>query len=192
MKHEEPLVKMDKAGYGVLSVSSKVNAKPYHDIFVSLPIPKAVSLSAYEQAGRILQQANGTRKEYLIAINARTGVVLADNTEMPAKDRKTGFTSEQGKIVSSCGDGAILIHNHPESRPPSYRDILTASTETSVRGSIIVGHDGSVWYLVVDDPKIADELAAFYNACRDAYGEYAEAHAVEMLLDSGKIEWRKA
>ena len=191
MRHEEPLVKISKENNS-LSISPRVNTKAYHDAFDDMPIPKSVSQSAYEQAGMILQKADGTQKEYLVAINARTGSVVADNTDIPAKDKKTGFTNAQSNAVNSCPDGVILIHNHPGSKPPSYRDIITATTEQNIRYSIVVGHNGDVWYFAANDPGIADELTRLYNTYKDTYGDYAEVRAVKTLLDSGKLEWRRA
>ncbi len=191
MRHNEPLVKISK-DKNALSVSPKVNTKAYHDAFEGMPVPKAVAQSAYEQAGRILQKTNGTQHEHLAAINARTGELLADNLDMPAHDGKTGFTKTQHDHVTACQDGAVLVHNHPGSKPPSFRDIMTAAMEPNVKGSVVAGHDGTVWFFAADDPEIANELTRLYNLYKDAFGDYAEVRAVKTLVDSGMIEWMKA
>lgn len=191
MKHNEPLVKIPKNG-NALTVSPKVNTKAYHDAFEALPLPKGVTQSAYEQAGRILQKTSGTQYEHLVAINARTGALLTDNLDMPAKNRRTGFTKKQYDRVASCSEGAILVHNHPQSRPPSFQDVMTAASEPKVKGSIVVGHDGSMWYFSANGVKIADELSRLYNSYKDVIGDRAESRAVKDLIDRGIIEWRRA
>lgn len=194
MKHEEPLVRMPKER-NVLSVSPTVNTKEYHDAFEAMPLPKAVSESIYKQAGRILGKANGTQKEYLCAVDARTGKVLADNLEMAANDGRTGFTAEQGGKIRSCPNGAVVIHNHPSGTRPSITDVITAASESSIKGSVIVGHDGSVWFVSVDNPSIADLARGLYNRAKQELGSRGAVVALDRLLkENGKHElftWRR-
>ena len=189
MEHNEPLVKLSRDVRNDFSISSVVNAKEFHDAFEDMPLPKPVSQGAYREAGRILQATDGTEREYLAAIDARTGKVIADNLGRGAQVRKTGFTDDEMAKVNGGKNGVVLIHNHPASVPPSFRDLMTAATEKSVRASIVVGHDGSVWFISIPEdaaPSIAAYLERAYNSLADRYGDYAEIRAVNELLEKNK------
>lgn len=196
MRHEETLVKMTKGDErNDLSISPVVNTQAYHEAFEAMPLPKPVAESAYRQTGRLLSHADGMDKEYLVAINARTGELLADNFDIEAKSDETGFTSERGRLVESCPDGAVLIHNHPGNTRPSIRDVITAAEEPSVRGSIVAAHDGSLWFVSVDDPSIADLAYSLYNQARQELGRRGGIVALDVLLkqnDKHKLfTWRR-
>lgn len=194
MRHEEPLVKM-KADRNALSVSPVVNTKEYHDAFEEMPVPKPVAEGAYREAGRILTATDGTEFEHLAAIDARTGALAADNLDaVPTKARATGFRASDIGKIRAHRDGVVTIHNHPGSKQPSFRDVVTAADNSEVRGSIVVGHDGSVWYVSVSDPSVADRLIACYNDLKGTYGDLAEAYALREFLskDAGKrVDWRR-
>lgn len=194
MEQRESLVKIPKER-NALTVSPEVNTKAYHDAFEAMPVPKAVSEAAYEQAGRILQKASGTQYEYLVAIDARSGKLLADNLGAKATEGKTGFPDTEAKKVHQAKNGAILIHNHPASGRPSLTDLLTATRESSVKGSIVVGHDSSVWYLSVDNPDIASIIERVYNGNKQAYGDRAAEMSLTQLLKVNEahklFDWRR-
>lgn len=181
MRHEEPLVKM-KAGRNALSVSPVVNTKEYHDAFAQMPVPKPVAEGVYREAGRILSAADGTQHEYLAAVSARTGRPVADNLDMPAEEGRTGFSGAQKEAVATCPDRLVLIHNHPGSTRPSIRDVITAADEEAVAGSVVVGHDGSVWFVSVDDPTIAALAGGLYNRSKQDFGERGGILAMDQLL----------
>lgn len=194
MRHEEPLVKM-KADRNDLSVSPVVNTKEYHDAFEEIPVPKPVAEGAYREAGRILSATDGTEFEHLAAIDARTGKPVADNIgAAPMAARKTGFSNDEMAKVEACPHKVVLIHNHPKSIQPSYRDVMTAAESPHVAGSVVVGHDGSVWYFSVTDPAVAERMEGAYNSLKDFLADAAESAAVRMLIESenGKaIDWRR-
>ncbi len=194
MRHKEPLVKMAK-DRNALSVSPAVNAKGFHDAFSAMPVPKPVAESAYREAGRILSACDGTEFEHLVAIDARTGVLVADNLDVaPTRARATGFRNSDIAKIRQCSGGVVTIHNHPGSKQPSFRDVVTAAENAEVRASIVVGHDGSVWYVSVNDPSVADQLLAAYNESKAYLGEFAEQAALKTMLEDDKsnlIDWRR-
>lgn len=194
MRHEETLVKM-RADRNALSVSPVVNTKEYHDAFEEMPVPKPVAEGAYREAGRILSATDGTEFEHLAAIDARTGELVADNLDAaPTKARATGFRASDIEKIRARRAGVVTIHNHPGSKQPSFRDVVTAAENAEVRASIVVGHDGSVWYVSVSDPSVADQLLAAYNDGKDYLGDIAETVALRNVLkqDSGKlVDWRR-
>ncbi len=194
MRHDEPLVKMTKTGRNSLSVSPVVNTKGCRDAFEGMPLPKATRQALYEQAGRILSATDGTEFGHLAAVDARTGAPVADNLDAPpARERATGFRESDIRKIRGCANGVVTIHNHPGSMQPSYRDVVTAAENDEIKASVIVGHDGSVWYVAVDDPSVAGRLTAGYNALKDSLGDMAEHYALRNLLDKGckMIDWRK-
>ncbi|BAK45422.1 hypothetical protein [Eggerthella sp. YY7918] len=194
MECSESLVPLDKKT-NALSVSSVVNTKAFHDAFEKMPIPKFVAESAYEQTGRILRATSGTNFEYMVAINARTGELVADNLYRSASEKKTSFNDREMWRVQKCPDRVTIVHNHPSSRPPSYRDVYTAAKEEKISASIIVGHDGSLWYISIGDANIAHQLESAYNARKDYYGNFAENKALDMLLKENETHnlfiWRR-
>lgn len=195
MKHEEPLVKITLGKSNRLAVSPVVNTKAFRDAFEAMPLPKPVKDSAYKQAGRILNLTNGTEFEYLVAISARTGILIVDNLNAPCESTyKTGFYRSDLARIDAQEDKVVLIHNHPRSYQPSYRDVLTATQYEAIRASIVVGHDGSVWYFSVSDSSIAARLEESYNLLKCSLGDAAETAALIRLLkvENGKsIDWRQ-
>lgn len=195
---EEPFVRIASSeGHSPYSVSPDVNSKTYHDAFETLPVPKPVAESAYREAGRILRKANGTDREYLVAINARTGERIVDNLDIePSEIGRTGLSLEQREAIEMVPDGVVLLHNHPASTRPSLQDVSTASSERSVRGSIILAHDSDLWYVSVDDPKIAELICALYNETSNEVGDRAKIVALNKLLDLNErhrlFVWKKA
>ena len=193
MEHNESLVRMSKDKSG-LSVSPNVNTKAYHDAFEKMPIPKAVAQSAYEQVGRILQKANGRDAEYLVAIDGRNGALIVDNMSRAGIPRKTWFNEQERQILEAHDGEVILIHNHPHSAAPSYGDVMIAAKSSSVTGSVIAGHDGSVWFISASSAKIADKLEGAYNTLKDALGDRAEIAAIDSLIKRGRKEgfiWKR-
>lgn len=184
MRHDEPLVRLGKER-NMFSVSAVVNTKSYHDAFMLAPMPRPVSRSAYVQAGRILQRADGTQFEYLVAVDARTGALVTDNLGCaPKGEGRTGFGAEGKEAVLSCENGVLLLHNHPASTQPSFTDVMTAATYERVRGGVVVGHDGSVWYYAAEglDVSLAEAL---WRSLRASHGDRADAEVLKELLRVG-------
>lgn len=96
--------------------------------------------------------------------------------------------------VLACFGGVVLIHNHPASKPPSYRDVHTVSIYPSIIASVVVGHDGSCWWVAAES-VVATVLDGLYNELKDRYGDYAEAKALRIALENSQVrkqlEWRR-
>lgn len=195
LPQEEPLVRIARDGRNALSVSPAVNTRAFHDAFLSLPLPRPVCESAYRQAGRILTTADGTEYEYLVAIDTRSGALVADNLDKtPAKIRTTGFTKKEMDKVRACRSKVAIIHNHPWSTQPSYKDLLTAAENAEVLASVIVGHDSSIWYIAVASSTVADKLASAYNSLKHRLADNAESIAARRLIEeeNGRtLDWRR-
>lgn len=197
MQQNEPLVKLGKVKNG-LSVSPVVNTKAYHDAFERLPLRKPVSESLYKQTGRILQETNGTSYEHLAAVDAKTGALLADNIGIkPTQERRTGFTKEVADKLKENPNGIVLIHNHPNSFQPSLQDVRMAAAEESVKGSVIAGHDGSLWFVSASEPGLVDVLDGMYNQLiNQGYTKgRAKTAVLEAVVDAGTkhtgLKWER-
>ena len=179
---EERLVTLGPSN-NAFSVSPVVNTKAYHDAFERIPLAKPVRESAYRQAGRILQVADGTDFEYMIAIDARNGRLVVDNLKREPSRKQTTFSAEEASVAYNHRNPLVIIHNHPSSSQPSFADFVMAARNSQVFGSIVIGHDGSVWFVSINDNRVFDlivELKALYG---DAYGAFAEIKAVDNLID---------
>lgn len=194
MKQSEPFVKISVKNANGYSISKEVNTSAYRTAFNKIPVAKTVSQSIYEQAGRILQKTDGRNIEHQIAINARTGTLVVDNLARPGTKGHTYFNEDESAKAYACPDTLILIHNHPHSLSPSYRDAMAAATNDAVSGSVVVGHDGSVWYMGGLTKKIADRLERAYNAVADELGERAEIVALDQVTKRAAklgFTWKK-
>lgn len=119
----------------------KVNSKAYHDSYDSLPLPKPVRDSLYKEAGQILRERDGTDIESLVAIDAKTGKVVASTG---GGKLSAAFDESQRKAVESAPDGTVFMHNHPWSSWPSAEDVLTTMKNECVSYHVVVCHDGDV------------------------------------------------
>lgn len=151
MRHEEPLVSLIGREQNGYSVSPSVNTRGYHAAFEKMPVPKPVAEGAYREAGRILDRATGHDEEFLAAIDAKTGEPIVDNLGREGTPRRTYFNDEEAAALDRHKGQVVVIHNHPNSGPPSYGDVVTASRNDSIAGSIVIGHDGSVWFVSAED-----------------------------------------
>lgn len=188
VKHNEPLVKIPDDDGGGFSVSPIANTREYHEAFERMPLPSTISNAAYEQAGRILQKTTGKNEEYLVAIDAKTGELVADNLSREGKAGSSTFEGAELDALNLHRGTVITIHNHPHSLPPSFNDVITASQNRMIAGSIILGHDGSVWYIACASTKAASVLKRAYNALKDAHGEKAEVIALSNMVKRSKKE----
>ena len=53
---------------------------------------------------------------------------------------------------------------------------------------MVVGHDGSVWWISVDDAVVAVRLESHYNDYKDDLGDFAEVKALNEVLDDRKLD----
>lgn len=148
VEENEAFVKAKKGGKNRYSVNYKrVNTKEYHDKFGQLPVPKPVQEQLYIQTGRMLQELDGTPYERLVALDARTGDLVADTYSHELVKLAANFNKDELKIVRKHKNGIILLHNHPGDSYPSLSDIYSAMMTEGVSGSLVSGHGGTVYYI---------------------------------------------
>ena len=148
VEENEAFVKAKKDGKNRYSVNYKrVNTKEYHDKFGQLPVSKPVQEQLYIQTGRMLQELDGTPYERLVALDARTGDLVADTYSHELVKLAANFDKDELKIVRKHKNGTILLHNHPGDSYPSFADVYSAMTTEGVSGSLVSGHGGTVYYI---------------------------------------------
>lgn len=142
------LLKLKKGDKNHYSVNyKKVNTKEYHDKFRRLPLPKPVQEQLYIQTGRMLQELDGTPYERLVALDAKTGDLVADTYSHELFESRANFDKDELKIVRKHKNGTILLHNHPGDSYPSLADIYSAMMTEGVSGSLVSGHGGTVYHI---------------------------------------------
>ena len=78
---------------------------------------------------------------------------------------RTGLTREQYGRTSSTGGGVIIMHNHPASTRPSYKDLRSVAANDFVKASLVLCHDGSVYAI----SGTSDQLIRAYATIMDEY-----------------------
>ena len=148
VEENEAFVKAKKGDKNDYSVNyKKVNTKEYHDKFRKLSLPKPVQEQLYIQTGRMLQELDGTAYERLVALDAKTGDLVADTYSHELVESKATFDKDELKVVRKHKNGTILLHNHPGDSYPSLADIYSAMMTEGVSGSLVSGHGGTVYYI---------------------------------------------
>ena len=106
------------------------------------------------------------------------------------------------KDLTRCKDSSIImIHNHPNSSPPSTEDFITASNFKSCFEALACGHNGNVYAFREVYDTLGDQLGIiikngkkvpYYEGTRDFYvaqAKYLSNHHTE--LDAWNLAWKK-
>ena len=164
-----------------------VNSAAYRNKFDNMPLRRPVRDTLHKEAINTLNITNGTEKEVLTAINARTGEVLERSKAL--EDNRAGFTQEQFDRLKASGASVVLLHNHPTGGRFSWTDIKTVFANDFIAASVVIGHDGSVRTMRGIDHSINVEkiYAGLYNAIKGKYPlkSYAEHKALDKLYELG-------
>ena len=171
-----------KSHFNAYSVEREyVNSKSYHDKFERMPVNRDVQQRLYLEAGRLLDFVDGQEEERMIAMNARTGDLLVDNFDRKGSIKGTGFTLEEAKILDTCKDGIILLHNHSLNGRPSAQDMLTYLKEERVKMSLILCHDGNIFGIYGVSPKFPEIYDEFLEQAKLKIGEKEITDEVKRL-----------
>ncbi|WP_416353918.1 minor capsid protein [Agrilactobacillus fermenti] len=126
---------------------SYINSKEFVAQFNKYQLQGKVRDSVVSEAREILKERNGTHFETISLINAESGRVRRFTTSRleRAIDNYTG--NKVAAYIKSSTDRFIMIHNHPDSTPPSLGDIrqLTSGKRKRVNLALVVGHDGRLF-----------------------------------------------
>lgn len=121
-------------------------------------------------------------------------MLVADNLGRGGHSRTTTFIGDEVKAIQACPHGLITIHNHPHNLAPSYPDVMTASKNPTVFASVVIGHDGSMWYVSAPSEHVAGELRRLYNRFKNDLGDRVEIYALERLVKRARkvgLTWLK-
>lgn len=166
---------------------SLVNSKRFHDKFEKLPFSKNVIESLYKASVKILEHRDGSNVEDLYILNSRTGREVTKNISTKV-GFKVGLTSAQYQKVLE-EDGIIILHNHPEGGRLSFSDIKSLFATPNAKGSVVVGHDGSVHVAYAPNRSFSVEklYQKYYNDFVSSYQnkEIARVLATDKLYELG-------
>lgn len=165
------------------SVNRKlVNSKGYHDKFELLPFSKSTKEALYFHSKRILEHRDGTFGEDLVVLDYRTGELVTENISA-TEGGKVSLNREQYDKVLSAKNGVILLHNHPEGRRLSKSDVFSAFKEHAVKGSVVAGHDGEVYYIHDINRSISLELEF-----KKLYNKYKELGLPDVVANGRAMD----
>ncbi|MEY8435089.1 minor capsid protein [Streptococcus hyointestinalis] len=194
MEHEQAVNISPKKTKNLFSVDRNlVNSKTFHDKFENLPFSKNVNENLYKSGLKILEHRDGTNVEDLYILDARTGEEITKNISAQ-QGYKVGLNNAQyTKVLDN--ESIVILHNHPEGGRLSYADIKTLFETPNAKGSVVVGHDGSVF--VAHSPNRNISIAEIYGKLYNGYvREYqnkdiAKLRATDRLYEMGIFSHEK-
>lgn len=189
----ERLIKGKAKGTSVDVNRRAVNGNSYHRKFENLSLPKKTCQSAYREAGRILDDRDGKDSERLVAISRKNGDRILDSFDKQAIKGRVGLTQQEVEKLRKSDGGVVLIHNHPNSGPPSWTDIKTVASNNWIRSSIVACHDGTVWEITCDKPKVVQRFEEIEKILRGqdpmaADSSTIEAQALDIIIEENLEE----
>lgn len=110
------------------------------------------------------------RSNISLPLTRAQGRWMADNLDaLPMVRRRTAFRESDVDKIWACENGVVLIHNHPMSFQPSFRDVMTAAEHVVVVASVVIGQmDGLVRG---SGRPHAGKYADAYNEIKDSLGD---------------------
>ena len=121
-----------------------INSQDYADKFKGKYANEEVENAVVAACRRLISNRNGTCFEEAFFIDANTGKTISYvkgkkkyGIEMSDKLKKDLTRHKDSSI--------IMIHNHPNSTPPSITDFLTACDYRSCYEALACGHNGDVY-----------------------------------------------
>jgi hypothetical protein len=124
------------------SLDKVIDTKEYHDKFMKLDYSKIVNESLYKNSRIILNDRKDTSFETTMAIDSRTGKVIATSTTN--EKFKSAFNNEQKEIINANSNDLIIVHNHPSGGRLSYADIKQLFKNDKYSSMLAIGHDGEL------------------------------------------------
>lgn len=163
-----------------------VNSAAYRNKFDNMPLRRPVRDTLHKEAINTLNITNGTEKEVLTAINARTGEVLERSKVL--HDNRAVFTQEQFDRLKASGASVVLLHNHPTGGRFSWTDIKTYFRNEMIDASVVIGHDGSVRVMREFDRTV--DIESVYNSMyNEIKGEYSVTSLAKYHALTKFYEW---
>lgn len=117
-------------------------------------VGEAAAEAVHEGIVRMLRHRSGTPYEDLYVYDMRDGSLIGSVVNARAPKRVELTEGLAASISSAVEGGAAIaiVHNHPDSMPPSAADIKSLVAHRARRG-VIACHDGSLYvFWFVGDP----------------------------------------
>lgn len=124
-------------------------------VLVRGAVGEAAAEAIHEGIVRMLRHRSGTPYEDLYVYDMRDGSLIGSVVNARAPKR-VELTEGLATSISSAVEGGAaiaIVHNHPDSMPPSAADIKSLVAHRARRG-VIACHDGSLYvFWVVDEER---------------------------------------
>lgn len=159
----------------------KVNSPQYREKFQKITSNPKIIDSLHTRAKWALYNRDGKLTEELYAVNLENGEEIARivNQNNVSSVRRTRQFNNSLSKADVAKERVMLIHNHPNSLPPSINDINALLKHKYVSG-ITAGHNGNVFCYT--RPQKAIEEFDYYVALRK-YKEYTEFTGMKKALE---------
>jgi len=177
-----------------------INSQAYADKFKGKYENEQVENAVVSACRQIINNRNGTFYEEAYFIDARTGRTIS---YIKGKQKNGIEMSDELKkhLTNAPEKSIIMIHNHPNSTPPSTEDFVTAAGYKSCFEAISCGHNGDVYAFRDIYSAQGKELGTilkngketpYYEGTRDFYvaqAKYLKEHHSE--IDAWNLAWKK-
>lgn len=158
-----------------------VNSQKYHAEYENKGMRKPAMEQAAEYGRQLMEKADGTANEFMVAFDARTGNKIVDNLGRRPGRLQTGFTNSEAQLIIEHEGKIILLHNHPGSKKPSGRDICTMAERAQVEMSLVTCHNGTVYAITRADPRVVKIYQQYYD---DALLKGVDAETAKVMATS--------
>lgn len=171
-----------------------INSSKYRAKFDELGVSAKTASSLHREAVAMLNHRNGTLREDMALVSAKTGEVVARSSGAKA-DLETSVTKKVASAVKASSPHELIgMHNHPNSLPPTGSDIATADQRRYAFG-LVICHNGDVFRYNVADGSSVSGMAFDMKVRRLTDQGMSEPEAIKKTLDQyeadGRIAWRK-
>lgn len=121
-----------------------INSQAYADKFKGKYANEQVENAVVSACRQIIKNRDGTFYEEAYFIDARTGKTVS---YVKGKQKNGIEMSDELKkhLTNAPEKSIIMIHNHPNSTPPSTEDFVTAAGYKSCFEAVSCGHNGNVY-----------------------------------------------
>jgi hypothetical protein len=168
------------------SLDKVIDTKEYHDKFMKLDYSKIVNESLYKNSRIILNDRKDTSFETTMAIDSRTGKVIATSTTN--EKFKSAFNNEQKEIINANSNSLIIIHNHPGGGRLSFADITLLFNEDNCSSMFAIGHNGDLCGIKknvdIDLQNIEKQYKKYYTMNNRLYDKlFAKKRALDAIYE---------
>lgn len=159
---------------------AEIQSESYSACFNTLSENPNANEAVLVRARWALNNRDGKKTEEIYAIDMASAKEIGRivDQQYESKIVRTKAFDRALQNAQQEGHRIMLIHNHPESSPPSYEDINAIYGTRNVEG-LVVGHSGTVFRYTAPRKKIQD--IDFYVAI-NRYKEYTYSTAFEKAL----------